>query len=243
MRKIIVVVLLAGAAFACKSSQTDASFFDEVSALSKEEILARGDALAADKKWEDSRRYYSFLADAFPNDPVGRQAAIKTADSFFSQGTIESLTEAQLRFRDFSNRYPNDPNRPYALLMLGKCSMKQAKGPLRDLTPVREAAASFKAVVEQFPESPFTAEARDLLAQCNETLAEHELLIARYYLNVHALEGARMRVEYLLENFPGTAAAGRATALREQIDAAKRLSEPPSAPAESVTWGDGTPRR
>lgn len=230
MRKYIVFFLLAGTLVACKSANTDTKFFDEVSSLSKEEILARGDALAGDKKWDDSRRYYSFLADAFPNDPVGRQAALKVATSFFSQGTVEGLTEAQLRFRDFSNRYPNDPNRPYALVMLGKCSTEQARGPLRDLAPVREAATSFKVVVEQFASSPHAAEARELLAQCNEILAEHEIEIARYYVNVGAVDGARMRIEYLLQNFPGTAATATATALLAEIDAAKGLPAEAAAP-------------
>lgn len=235
MRRITFFLVLVLLAAGCKSARDDTRFFDEVGALSKEEILEKGDALAAAKKREEARRYYTFLADAFPNDPVGRQAALKVAETFFADKTVEGLTEAQLRFRDFSNRYPNDPNRPYALLMLGKCSLSQSRGPMRDLAPVREAVASFKQVVEQFPNSPFAAEARELLRSSQETLAEHEYLVARYYFNLKAFDGARMRIEYLLANFPESAAAGKGKALLAEIEAALSSAAAPAGAQSGTT--------
>ncbi len=234
MRQITFLLVLVTLVGGCRSTPKESRFFDEVGALSKEEILAKGDALAAKKKWEEARRYYTFVADAFPNDPVGRQAALKVADTFFAEKTVEALTEAQLRFRDFSNRYPNDPNRAYALLMLGKCSLSQARGPLRDLAPVREAVNSFQQVVDQFGSSPQAAEARELLAQSREILAEHEYLVARYYYNIKAFEGARMRLQYLLANFPDSAAANRGKSLLESVEAALA-----SAPAGEGRNGEG----
>ena len=91
---------------ACATKNTQNQFLGEVGSLSKEEIMARGDAIAAKKKWQDARKYYSFLADSVPNDPLGRQAALKVADTFYDEGDTESLTEAQLRYKDFSNRFP-----------------------------------------------------------------------------------------------------------------------------------------
>lgn len=219
MKRKLVIAAAAILVFSCRSGKSpEAKFFDEVGALSKEEIMTRGDAQATDKKWEAARRYYSFLGDAFPNDPLGRQAAIRVADTFFSQGSVDGFTEAQLRYRDFSNRFPNDPNRPYALLMLGKCSLEQSRGPLRDLAPVREAAESLRQVVEQFANSPQAPEARELLKQCNETLAGHELEVARFNASVGAIEGARMRLEYLVSSFPDTNAAAQGRVLLQKLE-------------------------
>lgn len=236
---LVVVALLPG----CTSTRDDTRFFDEVGALSKEEILAKGDSLAAAKKREAARRYYTFLADAFPNDPVGRQAALKVADTFFADNTLEGLTEARLRFRDFANRYPNDPNRPYALLMLARCSLAQARGPMRDLTPVREAVDSLKQVVEQFASSPHAGEAQELLRQSRETLAEHEYLVARYYFNLKAFDGARMRIDYLRANFPDSAAAAKGHALLEAIDAAAGGVATPAATPPGGPASGARPRR
>jgi outer membrane protein assembly factor BamD len=227
---LAIVVLVV----ACSSKNPQGKFFAEVASLSKEEIMARGDALVAKKQLVDARKYYSFLADSFPNDPLGRQAALKVADTYYRTHDVEGLTEARLRYKDFANRFPNDPEHPYALLMLGKCSYQQSKGPLRDLAPVHEALASFKQVVEQFPESTYASEARELLAHCLEDLGQHEFLVARYYYNIGDLVGTRLRLQYLLANYPDTQAARDGKQLLTTLGD-RGVVPPPPPPAPTPT--------
>ncbi len=217
MRKLSLSIILISFFLGCSNRNPEQRFLEEVGNLAKDEIVARGDKAASRKRWEEARRYYSFVADAFPNDPLGRQAALKIADTFFRGRDLESITEAQLRYRDFANRFPNDPQRPYALLMLGKCSLEQARGPLRDLTPIKEALASFVQVVELYPDSEFAAEAKALRAESTETLARHELEVAKFYLRQGALLGAKHRLEFLLANYPDSQAAREGAPLLEGI--------------------------
>jgi outer membrane protein assembly factor BamD len=228
MRRAWVLVLVTLLVGACSGRNGEQAFFDEVASLSKNEVYARAEAYAEKEKWEEARRYFSFLADSFPNDPLGRKASLRVADSFFARSDIESLTEAQLRYRDFANRFPSDPNRPYALMMLGKCHFEQGRGPGRDLTPMREARAAFEQVVELFPDSPHTAEARELLAACLEDLAGHELEVARYYLRSGRPEGARLRLQYLIASYPNTEAAREAAPILDQVSGVP----PDGAPAK-----------
>lgn len=234
MRRLAFLALVAMLVAGCKTSKPEQEFFNKVSSMSKEELLAKGDALTEKKHWEEARKYYSFLADSFPNDPLGRRAALRVADTFFAQRDLESLTEAQLRFRDFSNRFPSDPARAYALLMLGKCSFQQHRGPQRDLGPVREAATAFRQVTQLFPDSPEAKEAAGLYAQCQEDLARHELGIARYYGQILSFEGAWQRLDFLLKNYPDTKAAREAAPLAEQV---RRIREGtgPTEPAPAPT--------
>jgi outer membrane protein assembly factor BamD len=236
MRRVAVMILLVLLA-ACSSGRSKDTFFNEVSALSKEDVMARGEALLKKKQYEDARKYFSFLADSFPNDPIGRVAALKVADSFFAGHNLETYTEAQVRYKDFANRFPNDPNRPYALLMLGKCSFEQSRGPMRDLTPIDEAAKSFREIVDQYPDSAYATEARGLLTKCEEDLGEHELLVARYYWNVHAWAGVRLRLDYLLAHYPSTNAARKGKEMlaklgdRGVLPSSGAPAVPPSSPA------------
>lgn len=217
MRRAFALAAMLFLAACAGNKDAEEGFLSEVGSMSKEQVMERGDALAAKKKWDEARKHYSFLADSFPNDPLGRRAALKVADTFYVAGDIESLTEAQLRFRDFANRFPNDPNRAYALLMLGKVSYAQRKGPMRDLTPVREAAENLKQLVQLFRNSPYTEEGRELLAKCLEELAQHEFEIAQFYANIGAWQGAKQRLDYLLANYPDTATAKAAAPLMEKV--------------------------
>ncbi len=232
MRRVIALAAIVAMTACASGKKTDEqSFLDQVGAQSKEQIMARGDALAKEKKWDDARKFYSFLADTFPNDALGRRAALKVADTFFALKDLEGYTEAELRYKDFANRFPSDPNRPYALLMLAKCSFAQRKGPLRDLTPERQAVESLRKVLQLYPSSPYAAEAKELLDKCLEDLAMHELLIARYYANVEAWVGARQRLDYLFENYPDTKAAAEAKPLMDKV---ARILTPPPRPAEAT---------
>lgn len=217
------IALLGALAFTlaqgCKSTKNpEQKFFDEVSQLTKEQVMAKGDDLFEKKRLEEARKYYSFLADSFPNDPLGRRAGLKVGDTFFAAKDLESLTEASLRYKDFANRFPNDPNRGYALMMLGKCSFQQRRGPLRDLASLREAADSFQQVVKLYPNTDAAAQAAEMLAQTTEDLAQHELIIARFYQRIGALGGARLRVNYLLANYPSSKAAQEAAGLRTELE-------------------------
>ena len=227
MRRPVAAALLLALA-ACAATEKDELFLEEMGQLTKEEILAKGDALAADKEREEARRYYSFLSDSFPNDPVGRRAALKIADSYFAAKDIESLTEAQLRYKDFANRFPNDPSRAYALMQLGKTYSKQRKGPLRDLTPAKEAVAALRQMLDLFPDSEFAPEAREILASCQEDLAMHELEVARYYVTSKGWQGAYQRLTYLLATYPDSAAAseGRVLLAKAEEHLAPRDAEP-----------------
>jgi outer membrane protein assembly factor BamD len=226
MRRVWALVLATMLLGACSGRNSEQAFFDQVASMSKDDVFARAEAYAEKEEWEDARKYFSFLADSFPNDPLGRKASLRVADSFFARGDIESLTEAQLRYRDFANRFPSDPNRAYALLMLGKCHSEQGRGSGRDLTPVREARAAFEQLVELFPDSPHAAEGRERLAKCLEDLARHELDVARYYLRNGRPEGARLRLEYLMANYPNTEAAREGAPMLAMVSGAPSEDAP-----------------
>ena len=154
-------------------------------------------------------------------------------------GDLESLTEAQLRYKDFANRFPNDPNRAYALLMLGKVSYAQRKGPMRDLTPVREAADNLGQLVRLFPKSPYTEEGKELQAKCLEELAQHEFEIAQFYANIGAWQGAKQRLDYLFANYPDTATAKAAAPLMEKVlEQFGRPTAPRPTPAPTKQTAD-----
>jgi outer membrane protein assembly factor BamD len=233
----VLVVLLSVLVLSCKSSakkNPEQKFFDEVSQLTKEQVISKGDELMEKKHWEEARKYYSFLADSFPNDPLGRKASLRVADTFFNSKDLESLTEAQIRFKDFANRFPSDPNRGYALLMLGKCGFQQRRGAMRDLASLRESADNFQQVVKLYPGSEVAKQAAEMLAEAIEDLATHELLIARFYTRLGALVGAQMRVDYLLANYANSKAAAEAKGLAAELARRRAALEQTRPPVEAT---------
>jgi len=193
----------------CKSSDPVAKLTRELLTMPKEEAYARGEQLVAKKKWETGRQYLRFVAENYANDAIGKQAALKLADSYFDEGTALSYLEAQARYRDFRNRYPSHPRADYALFRLAQTADKEAEKPDREQTNTRLAASSYRELILGYPDSPYLTEARTRLQRIRNLLAEHEYLVGRFYYRRKAWTAARGRFETILGAYPDYQSADR----------------------------------
>ncbi len=197
-----VVVAAALALSACSSVDPQTRLTRELLGMPKEEAYARGDALVTKKKYETGRQYLRFVAENYANDPVGKQAALRLADSYFDEKTPLGFLEAQARFKDFRGRYPSHPKSDYALFRLAQCSDRQAERPDRDQSNTRLAASSYRDLLQQYPDSPYAVEARARLKAMRDLLAEHEYRVASFYFKRGAWEAAKGRYDLVLGAFP-----------------------------------------
>lgn len=212
LRNALAPAVLALAVFggaACSSTDPSA-VTRELLTMSKEEAYARGDSLVAKRRYEQGRQYLRFVAENYANDPLGKQAALRLADSFFEERTILGYVEAQARFKDFRSRYPSHPRSDYALYRLAQVSDKQAEKPDRDQANTRLAAQSYAELLRNYPSSPYAVEARARYRAMLDLLAEHEFLVGQYYGKRGAWEAARKRFEGLFAAFPEYSAMEKA---------------------------------
>ncbi|MBK9965480.1 MAG: outer membrane protein assembly factor BamD [Holophagales bacterium] len=199
VRAVLAAAVLGGAA----CSSTDPSKVTrELLTMSKEEAYAQGEALVSKRKYEVGRQYLRFVAENYANDALGKQAALRLADSFFDEKSPLGYVEAQGRYKDFRSRYPSHPRSDYALFRLAQVSDRQAEKPDRDQANTRLAAQSYRELLQNYPQSPYTAEARSRYRSMLDLLAEHEFLVGQYYFKRGAWESSRRRFAGLFVAFP-----------------------------------------
>lgn len=186
----------------CSTSSDATKLTRELLTMPKEDAYARGEALVKKKKYETGRQYLRFVAENYANDPIGRQAALRLADSFFDAKSQLGYLEAGVRYKDFRNRYPSHPKSDYALFRLAQCSDRQAERPDREQTSTRLAATSYRELIINFPDSPYATEARARLGVMRNLLAEHEYLVGHFYLRRKAWRAAKGRMEMILAAYP-----------------------------------------
>jgi outer membrane protein assembly factor BamD len=202
---IAALVVLSG----CSSGQNKQDqILDELANLDKETIFERAEQLYSDKQYQKARDLFAFVYDSFPNDPLGHKAALRVADTYSVKNDVTSLTEARLRYRDFANRYPNDPDRDYALLMVGHTYSARKLRPDRDLSDIQQALGAYQQLVNLYPNSRYMSEAQDRMNNLNELLAQHEWLVAQFYMRNRRYLGALWRLEYIRENYPNFSQIG-----------------------------------
>jgi outer membrane protein assembly factor BamD len=174
----------------------------EFANLTKEQLFQKGEELYARHRWQRARSYYSHVYENWPNDPLGRRALLRVADTYYQQSDPVNLVEAQYKYRDFINRYPTSDKADYAMLQIGMVSYKQMEKPDRDQQKTHEAVDKLNEMIRAYPKSPLRAEAETKLQDALDRLAKHEQIIARYYMKRGSWNSALPRLNYILDTYP-----------------------------------------
>ena len=98
MAGLVLVRLLAAAG--CASSRPGPKKPDkltqELLTEPKEVLFEKGKALIAKKKYEDGRKYLNHVFETYPNEPLGREALLLVADSYFKQKSDDRVHRGAL---------------------------------------------------------------------------------------------------------------------------------------------------
>lgn len=174
----------------------------ELTKLTKEELFNRGEDQFAHKKYPRARTYYSYLYENNPNDPLGRRALLRVADTYYEQGDPVNLVEAQYKYRDFINRYPGSDRADYAMLQIAMVAWKQMEKPDRDQQKTREAVEKFNDMIRTYPNSSLRPEAEKRLQDALDRLAKHEQIVAQFYMKRKSWDAAISRLNGIVDNYP-----------------------------------------
>ncbi len=121
---------------------------------------------------------------------------------------------------------PSSPVIDYAMYLRGVINFNDDRGFLgnvanqdlseRDNQASRDAYQAFKQLVEQYPDSKYTPDARLRMDYIVNALAEYEVHVARYYFNRGAYLAAANRAQFAVSEYPQVPAAEEALALLSQ---------------------------
>ncbi|HVS62955.1 MAG TPA: outer membrane protein assembly factor BamD [Thermoanaerobaculia bacterium] len=206
---LLAVALAAALVTGCGSGRRD----DPILRLSATEALEQGRELLAAEKYREARKYLIHAFEVEPNSSAGREGLLLAADALYQQGGIDAYVEAETRYRDFINRFPTSPRADYAQFRLAMSLAQRMEKPNRDQQTTRKALAELDALMRAYPTSEWVDEARLERERINANLAEHEFVVASFYLRYGNLGGAISRAEYVLDNFPEYPRPDRALAI------------------------------
>ncbi len=212
--------------------------------LDNEALVQRARDLIAQRHFAEAVRVLGDVGLAEPVSPeLDPEWKLTLADAYFYQGGTINAIEAQSRYEQFLSFHAESPKSRYARYMLGAALLRQAEDPENDQEFSIRAMTHFEAMAGDLdPADPWHRAARIMLLRAHDRLAEHEWLIAAFYLKKEKYPGAIGRLTTLLERYPGSrrrgpaflelARAQKATGDLEQarLTLDRMLSEFPSGP-------------
>jgi outer membrane protein assembly factor BamD len=199
--RVFASLCLASAALVSSACRTTAPE-DPILALSATESLVQGKELLAAKKYVRARPYLLHAFEVEPNSANGRESLLLAADTYFLEGGRANFVQAEAKYRDFLNRFPTSDRASYAQFQVATSLARRMERPDRDQATTRQALQAYEDLQRQFPTSEYAAQAREQIRLVRDNLAEHELVVGRFYLNYGIAVAAVSRLEYMLEAYP-----------------------------------------
>lgn len=158
--------------------------------------------------YENAIGFYETLESRYPFGRYAQQGQIEIAYAYFKFDEPESAIAAADRFIKL---HPNHPHVDYAYYLKGLIYFSRNVGFLgrifqqdtssRDPASSRRAFEEFSTLVKKFPKSKYAPDARLRALFLRNSLAQHEVHVARYYMKRGAYVAAVNRCKYVVENF------------------------------------------
>ncbi len=121
-----------------------------------------------------------------------RAARLGLAEAYFRDGDYEEAAKA---YKQYLEMHPLSPNSDYVQFKLGMCYYKLMLPPDRDQEYTEMAIEAFEKIGEVYPASPYLPRAMLLLQECRDRLAEHDIVVGRYYYKTKQYHPALFRFQ------------------------------------------------
>ena len=167
-------------------------------------------------RYEVARLTLNTLINTYDTSEYLAKAKLAIADSWFREGGIQGLTQAEAEYKDFILFYPTMEEAAESQKKLCDIHYRQMDKPDRDPNQTLRAEQECKQVLTQFPNSKFAPAAEQQLRNIQEVLAEAEMLTGDFYHHKGAWAAAANRLGSTAETYPLYSRADEA--LWEQAD-------------------------
>jgi outer membrane protein assembly factor BamD len=226
-RSIAACLLVLGLALAGCSSNKTAPPGQQAGAsplpAGVEQLYADAKADMASGAWDAAIKTLERVEGRAAGTLLAQQAQLDLAYAYWRSGERAQASAAIERYIKLN---PSSPALDYALYLRGVINFNDDIGVMgslagqdlaeRDSRASRDSYQAFKQLVTQFPQSPYSDDARLRMDYILNSLADYELHVARYYFRRGAYVAAINRAQQAVVDFEGAPATEEALFLMVQ---------------------------
>ncbi len=221
---------------------------DETIGWSANKLYSEAKEAQSDGAWDKAAKYYEKLEARYPYGRFAQQAQLELGYVYWKAGETGSALAATDRFIKL---HPTHPAVDYAYYLKGLINFNEDLGwagyistqdpTERDPKALRESFDAFRELATRFPNSKYTPDAIQRMNYLVNSMASHEVHVARYYYNRGAYVAAANRAQNAIKTYPSAPAIEEAmyiliaaydklgmTDLRDDADRVMRKNFPDS---------------
>ena len=156
--------------------------------------LNENDVLYAAKKFNEAEIL-------FPQSSWAPKSALMASYSYYKQ---DYYADAIAELQRFLKIYPRHKNISYAYYLLAMCYYEQIVDEKKDLESIQNAKETFEILIDKFPNTEYSLDAKFKIDLINDTLASKEMYLGRYYVDRKKWIAAINRFRTVVDEFDQT---------------------------------------
>lgn len=165
------------------------------------ELYAQGETELSKSRYDDARAAFRKVAERHPQSTYAPRARFLIGEAYYREGQFDKAIK---EFEAFLAFYPRHQIADLVQFRLAMSYYDQMKPVEQDQEITRKAMEAFRALVREYPESRYAADALAKVDICRGRLAQKELWVAAYYINQGNPGAARQRLEKVVKDYPRT---------------------------------------
>jgi outer membrane protein assembly factor BamD len=201
----VSAALLAGAG--CATSDDGSA--ELTYSLTAKQNYDKGIEAAKEENFPDAVRYLSFVKQKFPFSRYAVLAELSLADVQFQRGSYQEAIDS---YKTFARLHPTHEKVEdgYVAYKIAECYVEDMPTDWalvppayeKDQSAVRDAHRELSDFIDKYPDSTYIKDAKKLHQQVMGRLIEHEVYVARFYLDGGHPKAAILRIEAALRQYP-----------------------------------------
>jgi outer membrane protein assembly factor BamD len=215
---------------------------DSIDTMPLEQLYAKAHNDLMNSDYSAATKAYQRLIARFPSGEYNEQAQLDLA---YSQYKDNQPDDAYSTINRFIKTYPTHKHVDYAYYLRGLINFDRTSGVIeryvsrsesqarRDQAFNLQAFDDFSELARRFPDSAYTADARQRMIYLRNVLAQYEINVAEFYLRNEAFVAAAGRAQYVIEHYQQAPQTGDALAIlarsylalsqKEQADSTRKV--------------------
>lgn len=153
-------------------------------------------------RFEVGRLTLQTLINTYPDSEYLAKAKLAIADSYYKEGGVSGLTQAEAEYKDFITFFPTAPEAPEAQFRVGMAHYRLMSKPDRDRTEAKLAEVELKEFLLKYPDSRLMPRVKARLRQVQEVLGQGEFKVANFYFAKGANRAAQSRFQEIVDRYP-----------------------------------------
>jgi outer membrane protein assembly factor BamD len=209
---LLAVLLLPLGIVACASSEDGKQVNYSMTAKQNYE---RGLEELKKEHYVEASHYFSYVKQKFPFSKYAGLAELALADTEFARANYQEAIDS---YKSFARLHPTHEKVEdgYVAFRIAECFVKEMPDDFfllppayeKDQSSVRDALRELDSARSKYPDSPYAKPAQAYRREVLRRLIEHEVYVARFYLERGHPKAAILRIETALRQYPDSGQEG-----------------------------------